>query len=229
MMVMRTGIAVAVSGFFAAAVLADEADCGNWSFHANELKNGLDTTRWKNFYTDDTWCIRCIFVDMDNDGKEELITATTSDEEDRTGWVWRIYRKGKGRGFNQMMRRRNPTDIFFLCHWYSFYKVSYSGWKSAVVGLDMNANLEEPCDNGVRRIVRATPDCKFIVMPENKFTLREIHPDVDTSFRRRDVVSIERLYPEWYFGFEFRPPKEIPHSPITLRPPSWKRIEEKSR
>ena len=83
----------------------------------------------------------------------------------------------------------------------------------------MNANIEEPCGNGDRRIVRATPDCKFVVMPENKFSLREIQPDVDTSFRRQDVVAIERLYPEWYFGFDFRPPPDVPHSPITLRPP----------
>lgn len=190
-----------------------------WGFHRELLKNKFDTSYWKNAWEDELWCIRCIFVDMEGDGKEELIAATTSDEEDRTGWVWKIYRKEKGCGFKQMMRRRDSTDIFFLCHWDSFYKVSYSDRADAVVGLGMNANIKEPCGNGERRIVRATPDCKFVVVPENKFMLREIQPDVDTSFRRKDVVSIERLYPEWYFGFDFRPPPDVPHCPVTLRPP----------
>ena len=67
-----------------------------WGFHRELLKNKFDTSYWKNAWENELWCIRCIFVDMDGDGKEELIAATTSDEEDRTGWVWKIYRKEKG-------------------------------------------------------------------------------------------------------------------------------------
>ena len=49
--------------------------------------------------------------------------------------------------------------------------------------------------------------------------LREIRPNVDTSFRRKDVSSIERLYPEWYFGYDFKPPPDVPHSVYTQRIP----------
>ena len=219
MMVAKIGIVAMMYGFFSMAILANETNCNKWSFHANELKSRLDTSWWRKFYSDDTWHIRCIFVDMDNDGVEELVAATTSDEEDRAGYVWKIYKNEKEDGFKQMMRRHDGSDIYFLCHWYSFYKVSYSDQKVTVVGLDMKANVEENLGNGCRRIVRPTPDCKFTLMPESKFMLHEIQPDVDTFFQRQDVVGIERLYPEWYFGFDFKPPKDVQHSPFTQRPP----------
>ena len=186
-----------------------------WGFHRELLKNKFATSYWKDIWEDELWHIRCIFVDVDGDSTEEIIAITTS-EEDRMGDYWKLWKYDDAEKFRQVSFF---GDIFFSCHWDSFFKVSYSDQANAVVGLDMNANIEEPCGNGGRRIVKATPDCRFVVMPENKFMLREIQPDVDTSFRRKNVVSIERLYPEWYFGYDFRPPKDIPHNPQTMRPP----------
>ena len=197
------------------SIVAQDVHGKEWGFHREQLKDKFDTSYWKATWEDELWHIRCVFVDMDGDGTEEMIAMTTS-EEDRMGDYWKIWKCDDAGKFKQVSF---SGDIFFSCHWDSFYKVSYFGRADEVVGLGMNANIEETCGNGDRRIVRATPDCKFVVMPENRFTLCEIQPDVDTSFRRKDVVAIERLYPEWYFGFDFRPPKDVPHSPITLRPP----------
>jgi len=193
------------------AIAQDVRDSG-WEFHRKVLKDGFDTSYWKESWKDGLWHIRSVFVDMDGDGSEEMIAITTS-EEDRTGDYWKIWKCDAVGKFKQVALSGN---IFFSCHSRSFYKVAYSDKPNMVVGLDMNANIEEDCGNGDRRTLRSTPDCKFVIMPENRFVLSEIRPDVDTSFRRKDVVSMERLYPEWYFGFDFKPPRNIPHSPHTI-------------
>ena len=216
-MAMKKGIAVmmSMSVIFPMAILANETNYNKWSFHVNELKGGLVTSWWKQFHSDDSWHIRCIFVDMDGDSIEEMLAITTS-EEDRMGDYWKLWKYDDAGKFGKVSF---SGDIYFSCHWYSFYKVSYSNRTNAVVGFGMNANIEEPCGDGDRRIVKSTPDCKFVVMPENNFMLSEIEPDVDASFRREDVVGIERLYPEWYFGFDFKPPRDVPHSVYTQRMP----------
>lgn len=193
------------------------ADCnGKWAFHSQLLQESFDTSRWRDFYPDHEWYVRCIFVDLDGDGRNELMTASPSEEEDRTGSVWKIWKKGGSKTFSQVFF---SGEIHFLCHSDSFYKVSYTDKPDAVVGLGMNAGIEEDCGNGDRREVRPTPDCMFTLMPENKFMLHEIQPDVDTFFQRDVVAGIERLYPEWYFGFDFKPAKDVPYSPFTRRPP----------
>ena len=208
--------AVTLLSFFIMSVFAS-AECNDkWAFHRKLLRESFDTSRWRSFYSDDEWYVRCIFADLDGDGRDELVTASPSEEEDRTGYVWNIWKKGSGRTFSQNFFSGN---IYFLCHSDSFYRVSYLDKPDAVVGLGMNANVEENCGNGERRIVRSTPDCTFVLLPGNKFMLRELQPDVDTSFRRKDVTSIERLYPEWYFGYDFKPPRDVPHNPQTFRMP----------
>ena len=197
------------------STIAQDVRDSGWEFHRKVLRDGFDTSYWKESWKDALWHIRTIFVDMDGDGMEEMIAITTS-EEDRMGDYWKIWKYDNAGKFK---RATFSGDIYFSCHSDSFYKVAYSDKPDAVVGLGMNANVEKDCGNGDRRIVRPTPDCKFVLVPGNKFMLREIQPDVDTFFQLQDVVGIERLYPEWYFGFDFRPPKDVPYSPSTRRPP----------
>ena len=191
-------------------IFATDESSGKWVFHSQLLKEKFDTSRWRQFYPDDSWRIRCIFVDMNGDGVDELVAATTSEEEDRVGWVWNVFQPNAAGKFEQVYY---AGDIYFLCHWYSYYKVTAKNATYSVIGLGMEAGYE---DKERRRIVKPTPDCVFSIVPGNKFTLHEIRPDVETWFRREDVVSIERLYPEWYFGYDFRPPRDIPHNPQTF-------------
>ena len=186
--------------------IAQEAQGCKWDFHREVLKQRLDTTYWKTYWEDELWHIRAIFVDMDGDGLEEMMAITTS-EEDRMGDYWKIWKQDDSGKFRQVFF---SGDIYFSCHSESFYKLTCLDKSNIVVGLGMNANIEENCGNGDRRIVRPTPDCKFVLMPENKFMLSEIRQDIDTLFGRDDVVSIERLYPEWYFGYDFTPPPDEP-------------------
>ena len=195
--------------------IAQEVQGKKWEFHRKVLEQRFGTAYWKAFWDDELWHLRAIFVDMDGDGLDEMIAITTS-EEDRMGDYWKIWKYDNAGKFRQVLF---SGDTFFSCHSESFYKMAYSDKSNTVVGLSMNANVEKNCGNGDRRIVRPTPDCKFVLLPGNKYMLREIQPDVDTSFRRKEVTSIERLYPEWYFGYDFKPPRDVPHNPQTIRMP----------
>lgn len=212
---MKFGFHIMTAFMVLSSTIAQEMQGNKWEFHREVLKQRLDTVYWKAFWEDELWHIRAIFVDMDGDGLEEMIAITTS-EEDRMGDYWKIWKYDDAGKFREVLFSGN---IFFSCHSESFYRMACSGKSNLVVGLGMNANVEENCGNGDRRVVRPTPDCKFVLMPGSKFMLREIQPDVDASFRWKDVASIERLYPEWYFGYDFRPPKDTPHSVYTQRMP----------
>lgn len=213
---MKTEMVVILSCFCVTAIFADKTNISKWSFHRNLVKENLDTSRWRKFYSDDTWRIRCIFTDMDGDGEDELVAATTAEEEDRLGWVWNIYKNTKGYGFKQQLHRCNVGDIRFLCHWHSFYKMTLRNGNHFVIGLKMETSY---IDKERRRIVKASPDCVFSLTNDGKFVLHEITPDLDSCFWYENVVSIERLYPEWYFGYDFKPPPDVPHSVYTQRMP----------
>ena len=210
---MRHNYSIIASLMIVMSTITQDVYGNGWEFHRELLKNKFDTSYWENVWENDLWHIRSVFVDMDGDGTEEMMAITTS-EEDRMGDYWKIWKCDNAGRFKLISF---SGEIYFSCHSTSFYRVSYSNRADTVVGLGMNANIEKDCGNGDRCIVRSTPDCVFVVMPGNTFMLREIQPNVDTAFCRKDVVSIERLYPEWYFGFDFNPPKDVPHSPYT----SW--------
>ena len=62
------------------AIAQDVRDSG-WEFHRKVLKDGFDTSYWKESWKDGLWHIRSVFVDMDGDGSEEMIAITTSEEQ----------------------------------------------------------------------------------------------------------------------------------------------------
>lgn len=47
-------------------------------------------------------------------------------------------------------------------------------------------------------------------------------PDVDSVFMGDGPRYIERLHPEWYFGYDLNPPEDKPHNPYLERPPYTK-------
>lgn len=183
-----------------------------WNFHEEQLKTQLDTSWWKQFYSDDSWRIRSIFVDLNGDREDELIALSPSGE-DRMGNLWAIYRQDDNGKFKRV---HHGGDIYFLCKNDSFYKLSFNNGNYIVVGLDMDTSYK---DENRQRATKPMPDCIFILTKDGKYMLHEIKPDLDSCFSREHVASIERLYPEWYFGYDFRPPKDTPHSVYTQRMP----------
>ena len=179
--------------------------------HVKALRQSFETTYWRRFWESDEWYIRCIFADVDVDGTEELITSTASDI-DRMGDYWKLWKVTQDGKFRQVYL---SGKIFFSCSSTCFYKMTYYSNTNVVIGLGMNANVEEECGNGLRRVVKPTPDCWLSLISNDKFALREISPDMESVFSNCDVSKVERLYPEWYFGFDFRPPAPDPHSPYT--------------
>ena len=212
-MTRKAKMTIALSVCFIGAIFATDECRGKWAFHSQLLKEKLDTSWWRQFYPDDSWRIRCIFVDMDGDGEKELVSASVSEEEDRVGWVWKVFRLGTNGVFQQVY---HTGAIHFLCHWYSFYKMTLRNGTHFVVGLKMEAGY---MDKERIHIVNPTPDCVFTLTHDGGVALQEIKPNLDTCFLRENVVCIERLYPEWYFGYDFKPPKDVPHSVYTQRMP----------
>ena len=210
MMTRKAKMTIALSVCFIGAIFATDECRGKWAFHSQLLKEKLDTSWWRQFYPDDSWRIRCIFVDMDGDGEKELVSASVSEEEDRVGWVWKVFRLGTNGVFQQVY---HTGAIHFLCHWYSFYKMTLRNGTHFVVGLKMEAGY---MDKERIHIVNPTPDCVFTLTHDGGVALQEIKPNLDTCFLRENVVCIERLYPEWYFGYDFKPPRDVPHNPQTI-------------
>lgn len=180
--------------------------------HQILLKEKFDTSYWRRYWSDDLWHIQCIFVDIDGDGEEEMIASTTSDE-DRTGHYWHLWKNKNGK-FKKM---KMLGDIYFSCYADSFYKVKYKDGTIRVLGLGMNANIEKELDNGNRIVVRSTPNCIFNFFHDNSYKLTELETSIDEEFRGDNLISIERLCPEWYFGFDFIPPKKM--NPVRFRMP----------
>ena len=154
-----------------------------------------------------------MFADLDGDGLEEMIAITTS-EEDPMGDYWKIWKQGKG-GMTQVQPCGN---LFYWCHVNSFFKMAFDNGGQKLVGLGMHAGYTE---GKFGKIVKPTPDCVFQV-GKDSYELSELSPDVDSVFMGNGPRFIERLYPEWYFGFDFKPPKDVPHSPYLMRPPYTK-------
>ncbi len=184
--------------------------------HQNFLVKKFDTSRWKTYGADDSWYIRCLFTDVNGDGIEDLITCSSSDEEDPVGYVWQFWLNDPNVGL--VSPRMLREGIHWLCHSESFFKMVSDNGRQKLIGLGMYAGNTE---GEFGKIVKATPDCVFQIGKES-YKLRELSPDFDSVFMGNGPRFIERLYPEWYFGFDFKPPKDVPHNPYLQRPPYTK-------
>ena len=183
-----------------------------WEFHRKFLQEKYDLSKIKEIWSDDSWHIRCIFTDIDGDGRDEMIALTVSGE-DRTGNVWNFWKVGEDGSLRQLDER---SPIGFWCDACSFYKMVYRDGSSLTLGLGMKAGY---MDEEYRRIVRPTPDCVFSIKGQDRLVVREITPSLDFAFRGREVTRIERLNTEYYLGFDFRPPSDADHNPHGLQLP----------
>ena len=179
--------------------------------HCRLLREGLDVAFWRQNWTDDSWRIKCFFIDMPPELR--LVFGCMAGDEDRYGdswWVWRI-ENGK---FCQM---KQIGDVYFNCHRHSFYLLSFKDDWKVVLGLHMMSAGYYDAER--RHIVKRTPDCTFHFTHDGKYYLRPITPDFDTVFKGDGVKSVERLCAEWYFGFDFKPLEPVPHDPRALWQP----------
>ena len=83
-----------------------------WGFHRELLKNKFATSYWKDIWEDELWHIRCIFVDVDGDGTEEIIAITTS-EEDRMGDYWKLWKYDDAEKFRQVSFSGDFQSVVF--------------------------------------------------------------------------------------------------------------------
>ena len=56
--------------------------------HRSLLVQKFNTSRWKTYWLEDIWHIRCLFTDVNGDGLEDLIVCSALEEEDSVGYVW---------------------------------------------------------------------------------------------------------------------------------------------
>lgn len=179
--------------------------------HREFLLSNFDTAYWKDFCSSKDWHMRCVFVDMDGDQKDELITCTVT-EEDRMGDCWSVWKRSQN---GKMTRAIQTGDIVFNCPSWSFCKLGNKKGRFNVIGLGMCA--ESFCkSNGVKKTM---PDCEFKFLTDGKYTLHQIEPDFDEVFRGDDICLVEHIYPEWYFGYDFNLPKITSRNPHTCKPP----------
>ena len=205
---MKTLITIALCCFYALSYAMPRGLLNEKpSLHRQSLKTGFDTSYWREIWPDDIWHIRCVFADIDGDGMEEMLAITTS-EEDRMGDYWKVWKQDDTGKYKQVFL---AGEISFCCHEDSFFCMRRRNG-AAVIGLGMEAGYVSKSNS---RMDKLEPDCSLAFAVGGKFVLNVIRPDVDNCFRDEDVVSIERLYPEWYFGYEFKSPPDDTHSPYT--------------
>lgn len=192
-------------------VLSTTAQTDKWAWHRDFLKGKFDLSGCRQSWSSDLWYVQCIFFDMDGDGVDEVFTVTPS-EEDGDGHVWRVWSVAGGR----LKQVRLAGDLNYYCDSSSFFRLLSEKGHDRFLGIGMNENRRE----GDRRVfVEAKADREFLLRKDRTYCLDEIKPDVDSLFRREGSVRIERLYPEWYFGFDFKPPTDTPHNNYTRRMP----------
>ena len=175
--------------------------------HGDALRTGFDMSGYRAAWTSGQWCVECIFFDLNGDGIDEVMTSPIN-IKDRMGDVWHHWRSDSG----TYRRLREDKEFAFSCMSSSFYKMHSRSKGDMLLGLGMDAGYI-----AANRIdfKEKTPDCVFRLESDEKQVISPVVPSFDVMFAKRDVSSVERLYSEWYFGFDFRPPAPDPHSPYT--------------
>lgn len=178
--------------------------------HKDRMLKEFDTSRWRGFCQSSDWHIRCVFADIDGDDVEEMF-ALTSLEEDRSGDMWNLWKtKADGR----FHRVDCSGDLSFTCREGSFYRVVRTDGSCMTIGLSYNRNV-----NNSRVSIQTVPDCEFVMPTAETYSLRPLQPDFDAVFRRADIREVQRLYPEWYYGYGMESPSNQPHTPQRYFPP----------
>ena len=176
--------------------------------HCELLRKGFDLTDQKKSWSSDRWYVEWVFLDSNEDGPCQVMTSSVS-EKDRMGDVWRHWRVSKD---GTLRRLSEDAAVVFTCNSSSFFRMRCKQAGNVLIGLGMDAGSVA---SDRIHIEEKTPDCRFGMKDDCKQTMECIKPAFDVYFETHEVDLVERLYPEWYFGFDFRPPPPDPHGPHT--------------
>ena len=169
--------------------------------HDKFLRENFEITDAKEIWGNDGWWVSCFFVDLDNDGFEEVISTTVS-QTDRSGdasTFWTTKPDGK------LHRLREDsllaTNFFFNTFHYSHYRLDLGGKNKFIIGLDMAAGFYK--DHGMTMLT-PTPDCIFGIGEGNQLSVVKLEPSLDAVFFANETSRVERIYPEGFKGFDFK-------------------------
>lgn len=169
--------------------------------HDKFLRENFEITDAKEIWGNDGWWVSCFFVDLDNDGFEEVISTTVS-QTDRDGdasTFWTTKPDGKLHRLGE--DRLLETNFFFNTFYYSHYRLDLGGRNKFIIGLDMeSAGFYK--DAGIT-MMTPTPDCIFGIDEGNQLSVVKLAPSLDDVFLANEASRVERIYPETFKGFDF--------------------------
>ena len=174
--------------------------------HGHFLLNNYDTSDAKEIWPDDRWWISCFFVDLNQDGFEEVITTTIS-QADRYGCAWYFWTTKPDCKLHPVREDYLREKRFvFTCFYYSYHRLIYRNGRDQVIGLDLDAGF---LDAGSKKVQSSTSDWIFGISTNNQLSVTRVWPSLDDVFFSSSSVCLRRMYPESYKGFscDFVPQK----------------------
>jgi hypothetical protein len=175
--------------------------------HSSWLRKHIDTSEWQQSWSDDIWRIECIAIETENGGIDRLLTSCVA-EKDRSGDVWEIWKTNQD---GSLVRINVRDDFAFTASSCCFFELDRRTNTCTVVGLGVSAG-SIAADR-----VHLTGEFRdgVFLFEDGAPALKKIIPDIDGLFCDDDLLSIERMYSEWYFGYDFKPPKHHARNPYT--------------
>lgn len=169
--------------------------------HDKFLKENFTITDSKDIWGDAGWWVSCFFVDINNDGFEEVISSSVSqsDRDGNTRTFWTTRPDGKLHRINE--DNLLATNFFFTSFHYSHYRLDLGDGRKYFIGLDMDAGFLND-DNATMRT--KTPDCIFGIDAGNQLSVVPCTPSFDAVFFANVTARVERLYSEIFRGFDFK-------------------------
>ena len=168
--------------------------------HGHFLLNNYDTSDAKEIWPDDRWWMSCFFVDLNQDGFEEVITTTIS-QADRYGCAWYFWTtKPDGKLHPVREDCLREERFVFTCYYYSYYRLIYRDGRDQLIGLDLDARF---LNAGNNKVQSSTSDWIFGISTNNQLSVAKVSPSLDDVFFSSSSVGLRRMYPESYKGFSF--------------------------
>ena len=147
--------------------------------HGHFLLNYYDTSDAKEIWPDDRWWMSCFFVDLNQDGFEEVITTTIS-QADRYGCAWYFWTtKPDGKLHPVREDYLREKRFVFTCYYYSYYRLIYRDGRDQVIGLDLDAGFLEA---GSKKVQSSTSDWIFGISTSNQLSVTRVSPSLDDVF-----------------------------------------------